>query len=54
MTAPTRTRPPSPDALERRAERAERQADFAAKAGWPDVARLYRRLAADLRALVER
>jgi hypothetical protein len=46
-------RGPSADALERRAERAERQAAFAAEAGWPDVAELYVKLAAALRRLVE-
>ena len=52
MTPPT-VRRPSPDALTRRAERADRQAAFARAAGWSDVARLYEKLADVLRGLLE-
>lgn len=45
-------RRPSAASIEKRAIRAERQADFAAKSGWIEVATLYRDLATALRALV--
>jgi hypothetical protein len=45
-------RRPSPESIEKRAARADRQAAFAATAGWVDVAELYQGLAAALRALV--